>query len=176
MGCPTAFLSPGLPRENVCGITHALAWLSPTRGQVVHVLRTRSPVVLADPRDLHVLSTPPAFVLSQDQTLQWIVRISSRSSLSLLMSNAVPSDTNKNSVVRITDIRELISPRYPREQRINESHNTTSHTRFSISDNQNTSFPPVRGRRSIASELAISREAALRDSATITVKKPSRAT
>jgi hypothetical protein len=34
------------------------------------VLRTRSPVVLADPHDLHVLSTPPAFVLSQDQTLQ----------------------------------------------------------------------------------------------------------
>ena len=34
------------------------------------MLRTRSPVVLADPHDLHVLSTPPAFVLSQDQTLQ----------------------------------------------------------------------------------------------------------
>jgi hypothetical protein len=32
---------------------------------------------LRDPRDLHVLSTPPAFVLSQDQTLQWIVRCSS---------------------------------------------------------------------------------------------------
>ena len=34
------------------------------------MLRTRSPVALADPHDLHVLSTPPAFVLSQDQTLQ----------------------------------------------------------------------------------------------------------
>ena len=34
------------------------------------MLRTRSPVALAGPRDLHVLSTPPAFVLSQDQTLQ----------------------------------------------------------------------------------------------------------
>ena len=56
----------------VCGITRALARLSPTRGQVVHVLRTRSPVALASPRDLHVLSTPPAFVLSQDQTLQEI--------------------------------------------------------------------------------------------------------
>ena len=56
----------------VCGITRALARLSPTRGQVVHVLRTRSPVALAGPRDLHVLSTPPAFVLSQDQTLQEI--------------------------------------------------------------------------------------------------------
>jgi hypothetical protein len=27
-------------------------------------------VTLAGPLDLHVLSTPPAFVLSQDQTLQ----------------------------------------------------------------------------------------------------------
>ena len=44
--------------------------LSPTRRQVAHVLRTRSPVALAGPLDLHVLSTPPAFVLSQDQTLQ----------------------------------------------------------------------------------------------------------
>jgi hypothetical protein len=36
------------------------------------VLLTRSPLVYpkALPLDLHVLSTPPAFVLSQDQTLQ----------------------------------------------------------------------------------------------------------
>jgi hypothetical protein len=39
------------------------------------VLRTRSPLGLQEqapwtPFDLHVLSTPPAFVLSQDQTLQ----------------------------------------------------------------------------------------------------------
>ena len=68
--CAGAFLPKRLLSRNVCGITRALARLSPTRGQVVHVLRTRSPVVLADPRDLHVLSTPPAFVLSQDQTLQ----------------------------------------------------------------------------------------------------------
>ena len=43
--------------------------LSPADRQVAHVLRTRSPVALAGPLDLHVLSTPPAFVLSQDQTL-----------------------------------------------------------------------------------------------------------
>ena len=55
---------------SVCGITRPLGRLSPISRQVPHVLRTRSPVVLADPRDLHVLSTPPAFVLSQDQTLQ----------------------------------------------------------------------------------------------------------
>ncbi len=54
----------------VCGITRPLGRLCPTLWQVAHVLRTRSPVALAGPRDLHVLCTPPAFVLSQDQTLQ----------------------------------------------------------------------------------------------------------
>ena len=43
--------------------------LSPADGQVPHVLRTRSPLGIAAPFDLHVLGTPPAFVLSQDQTL-----------------------------------------------------------------------------------------------------------
>jgi hypothetical protein len=56
---------------SVCGITRPLGRLSPRVRQIAHVLRTRSPVTLAGPRDLHVLSTPPAFVLSQDQTLQW---------------------------------------------------------------------------------------------------------
>src|SRR5204863_4116822 len=40
---------------------------------IIHVLRTRSPVyspLRAFSLDLHVLGTPPAFVLSQDQTLQ----------------------------------------------------------------------------------------------------------
>ena len=41
-------------------------------GQVAHVLRTRSPLSQGKPwfsLDLHVLGAPPAFVLSQDQTL-----------------------------------------------------------------------------------------------------------
>src|SRR3954451_7539121 len=67
---------------NVCGITRPLGRLSPSDRQVAHVLRTRSPVALASPRDLHVLSTPPAFVLSQDQPLQEILIFSSRPSLS----------------------------------------------------------------------------------------------
>src|SRR5712671_1084116 len=40
---------------------------------MIHVLRTRSPVyssLRTFSLDLHVLGTPPAFVLSQDQTLQ----------------------------------------------------------------------------------------------------------
>src|SRR5712692_5501983 len=46
---------------------------------MIHVLRTRSPVyspLRAFSLDLHVLGTPPAFVLSQDQTLQLSIGVS----------------------------------------------------------------------------------------------------
>jgi hypothetical protein len=36
-----------------------------------HVLLTRAPLCIATAFDLHVLSLPPAFVLSQDQTLKF---------------------------------------------------------------------------------------------------------
>ena len=62
--------------------------LSPTERQVAHVLLTRSPLswTLFHPKtsektapfDLHVLGAPPAFVLSQDQTLYNMVLIRSR--------------------------------------------------------------------------------------------------
>ena len=46
--------------------------------QVAHALLTRPPLGSAPKRfpslDLHVLSTPPAFILSQDQTLIFLVR------------------------------------------------------------------------------------------------------
>ena len=48
--------------------------LFPTRRKITHVLRTRAPLYSGLPLfslDLHVLGTPPAFVLSQDQTLQF---------------------------------------------------------------------------------------------------------
>ena len=35
-----------------------------------HALLTRPPLGIAPPLDLHVLGLPPAFVLSQDQTLK----------------------------------------------------------------------------------------------------------
>ena len=43
-------------------------------GQIAHTLLTRPPLsnkeqALCPSLDLHVLSTPPAFILSQDQTL-----------------------------------------------------------------------------------------------------------
>ena len=58
------------------GIRPSFPSLSRSAGQITHVLLTRSPLEYPPPRwrafpfDLHVLSTPPAFVLSQDQTLQ----------------------------------------------------------------------------------------------------------
>ena len=58
----------------VSGISHRFPWLSQSEGQVAHVLLTRSPLIRPaswpSPFDLHVLSTPPAFVLSQNQTLR----------------------------------------------------------------------------------------------------------
>lgn len=44
--------------------------LSMCIGQVTHALLTRPPLGQKSPLDLHVLGTPPAFILSQDQTLK----------------------------------------------------------------------------------------------------------
>lgn len=54
------------------GIRPRFQGLSQSAGQIAHVLLTRSPLIhpKASSFDLHVLSTPPAFVLSQDQTLR----------------------------------------------------------------------------------------------------------
>ena len=58
-----------------CGIRTPFGILSPCMGQVAHALLTRPPLKQfqasspLSPLDLHVLGTPPAFVLSQDQTL-----------------------------------------------------------------------------------------------------------
>ena len=58
----------------ISGINPGFPELSQSQGQVAHVLLTRSPLIrqasLPSPFDLHVLSTPPAFVLSQNQTLR----------------------------------------------------------------------------------------------------------
>ncbi len=58
----------------ISSISTGFPELSQSLGQVTHVLLTRSPLTrntsATNPFDLHVLSTPPAFVLSQDQTLR----------------------------------------------------------------------------------------------------------
>ena len=65
-----------------CGISIPFGMLSPSWRQVTHALLTRPPLSFLNfiPKesvkkfslDLHVLGTPPAFVLSQDQTLEKI--------------------------------------------------------------------------------------------------------
>ena len=81
----------GCPQNASCGISGRFQPLSPSERQVAHALLTRSPLTrrASSPRpfDLHVLGTPPAFVLSQDQTLYKMVSvraISNRPSKSLL--------------------------------------------------------------------------------------------
>ena len=67
---PYRFLNP----TNLCGFSSPFELLSLASGQVTNALLTRSPLgVIANPSfDLHVLGTPPAFILSQDQTLRSI--------------------------------------------------------------------------------------------------------
>ena len=68
---PRKFLECFLNTSNICGISNPFGLLSPVEGQISYVLLTRSPLSIATSFDLHVLSTPPAFILSQDQTLHW---------------------------------------------------------------------------------------------------------
>ena len=74
-GCP-GFSFEGMPLLTTCGINSPFGELSPTSRQIAHVLRTLAPLGATciatsnTPFDLHVLSTPPAFVLSQNQTLR----------------------------------------------------------------------------------------------------------
>ena len=74
----------------LCGISTGFPVLSPCGGQVAYALLTRAPVaamVHAMPLDLHVLSLPLAFILSQDQTLRCLI---SFSSFSLLAQRGAP--------------------------------------------------------------------------------------
>ena len=71
---PKAFIPSSCGDGAVCGISPPFGGLFPTPGQITYVLLTRSPLYRGIRRppfayDLHVLGPPPAFVLSQDQTL-----------------------------------------------------------------------------------------------------------
>src|SRR6185312_5431061 len=82
------------------GINPGFPGLSRCRGWITHVLLTRSPLSPAPKGwfslDLHVLSAPPAFVLSQDQTLREdgcrpIQRTGGRRSVTLSLCSKVTS-------------------------------------------------------------------------------------
>ena len=69
----SAFQTLSMRRRFLFGISTRFQALSPSVRQVTHVLLTRPPLPRSpkgtQALDLHVLGTPPAFVLSQDQTL-----------------------------------------------------------------------------------------------------------
>ena len=78
------------PSLTTCGINSPFGELSPTSRQISHVLRTLTPLnfqciaTLKVPFDLHVLSTPPPFVLSQNQTLHYECLLSAAKAKRLL--------------------------------------------------------------------------------------------
>ena len=80
-----------------CGISDSFESLSPTSGQITYVLLSRSPLAFPlagiGSSDLHVLCTPPAFVLSQDQTLRQKIRPSFRT---VLLKLRVRSKNQRN--------------------------------------------------------------------------------
>ena len=84
MGCPIVVL---------CGISSRFQLLFPWYGQIAHALLTRPPLTIQPKSngsfDLHVLSMPPAFILSQNQTLQF----------NCLKSSSVFTDNNGSNFV-----------------------------------------------------------------------------
>ena len=78
-GSPRAFPAGPCGPAGLCGISGRFRPLSPCARQVAHALLTRPPLAAPSlgfrrgPFDLHVLGTPPAFILSQDQTLMLLL-------------------------------------------------------------------------------------------------------
>ena len=108
----------------VCGIRPSFPGLSHSAGQITHVLLTRSPLEYPPPRwqafpfDLHVLSTPPAFVLSQDQTLQ----------PQHTQTNAcVVHKNKKNKINSVSSVYLLTRATHPHHHRVGvcDTHTTT---------------------------------------------------
>ena len=72
------------------GISTPFEMLSRIIRQIIYALLTRAPLNEGAspyiPFDLHVLGTPPAFVLSQDQTLQLITEYSLKTQILMLVN------------------------------------------------------------------------------------------
>ena len=87
-----------------------------------HALLTRLPLSPKEPFDLHVLGLPPAFVLSQDQTLKlneifdrlWSLRIIDRVPSTLIIPSTLLSTEQLASLIkRSTAEVSFRSPGYP---------------------------------------------------------------
>src|SRR5690348_7682602 len=109
------------------GIRPSFPSLSRSAGQITHVLLTRSPLEhpasRAFPFDLHVLSTPPAFVLSQDQTLQTKTPGQTRQN-----SNQRKSDQSKTPKTGIKKTTPMTRGATEYGQKNNNKNKTTKHT------------------------------------------------
>ena len=75
---PEPFFQSSLLERKVRGIRPDFSGLSPSSGQITYVLLSRPPLDMCSPKkaisfDLHALGAPPAFVLSQDQTLVFVI-------------------------------------------------------------------------------------------------------
>ena len=116
LGRVSPFLPPAGAEESVPGISTTFAVLSRCPGQVAHVLLTRPPLIpdpkARNPFDLHVLSTPPAFVLSQDQTLTYIGSSLLAPLLSYVRSQGPCCSVFKDRV-RQTQVSILCAPQVP---------------------------------------------------------------
>ena len=66
-----------MPPNQLSGISQGFPRVSQAERQVTYVLLTRSPLdcIATTSFDLHVLGTPPAFILSQDQTLKKFILV-----------------------------------------------------------------------------------------------------
>jgi hypothetical protein len=100
-----AFLARPLTPAISCGITRAFARLSPSEGQVTYVLLTRSPLSTPPkqgfPFDLHVLGTPPAFILSQDQTLRCVLSLHRSEGPKPYFTESVPPEPGLLPLLRL---------------------------------------------------------------------------
>jgi hypothetical protein len=108
-------LHPGLLIPGgTCGISNPFGLVSRTAGQVTNALLTRSPLTFLAkcPFDLHVLGTPPAFILSQDQTLRNTFSLCKQRSVYGLLSKKIDRalfPSYHSSIVKV-----LPSPNAPR--------------------------------------------------------------
>ena len=95
-----------MPSKFISGISLSFLRVSQSKGQITYVLLTRSPL---DPKislDLHVLSIPPAFILSQDQTLKMFIP-SSKLSLVIIVKKLTLYVLFLSSFQRSSVIRSL---------------------------------------------------------------------
>src|SRR5262249_44543545 len=101
------FFQPPRRAAGPSGINPSFPGLFRCRGWITHVLLTRSPLS-SNPKvrfslDLHVLSAPPAFVLSQDQTLreEWFAGRSRRVSITLSSCSKVMAEAMTRFMPRL---------------------------------------------------------------------------